>query len=270
MAISLASLKKGQDIRPPRMIIYGPKGIGKTTMASEALNPVFAFAEDGLGLLSPDRIHITSWPEVFEFIKALLVEEHSFRNFVIDSLDWLERLCHAHVRHVHGEKIFFDYGKGWTKAAEYFEELVRALDTLRDKKGMGIILIAHCKVKRVDAPDVTPYDKYMLDLHDKAAAVVEEWADLEVFMCQKVMTKSTDVGFGQKLVQGISTGEHVLYCEDRPAYSAKNRYNLPHELPLPRGESFATLRAAILRGIAASRPVPVPAIPTSGEAPVAA
>jgi chromosomal replication initiation ATPase DnaA len=36
MAFDLASIRRGQDIRPPRMFIYGVEGIGKTTFAAGA------------------------------------------------------------------------------------------------------------------------------------------------------------------------------------------------------------------------------------------
>jgi AAA domain len=269
MAISLRSLKKGQDIRPPRITIYGPEGIGKTTMGSEATKPVFMGVEDGFGLLAVDRIQVTNWLEAFEFIKALYEEQHDYRTLVIDTIDWLERFCHAYIRQVYGEKFFVEYGKGTTKASELFEELTRALDTLREKKGMAIVILAHSKVKRFDAPDVVPYERYMLDLHEKAASVIREWSDVLAFYTMKTFTKTTEVGFNKEVVRGISTGEHVLYCEDRPAYSAKNRYNLPQELKMVKGQSFATLRAAIMEGIKASQvQTPVVDVPKTETPPV--
>ena len=42
MAISLASLNRVGDAKPPRIIIYGPHGVGKNTFASSAPSPVRA------------------------------------------------------------------------------------------------------------------------------------------------------------------------------------------------------------------------------------
>lgn len=254
MAITLSSLKRGQDIRPPRIILYGTKGIGKTTFASLAPDPVFLFTEEGHGLLSADRLLISHWDEAFEFLRMLYTEDHTFKTLVIDSLDWLERLCHEKVKKVHGERIFFDYGKGFKFAGDLFDEFVRALDKLRLHKNMMIILIAHSKIKRFEAPDVPPFERYMLDLHERAASVVEEWCDVELFATQKVFTTKTDVGFGQNVVQGVGSGERVMYTEERPAYSAKNRYNLPHELPMPKENSYAPFRAALIEAIAKAAP----------------
>jgi ABC-type iron transport system FetAB ATPase subunit len=48
MAIDLKSISKNVA-KPPRIAIYGPPGIGKTTFAAGAPNPVFILTEDGLG-----------------------------------------------------------------------------------------------------------------------------------------------------------------------------------------------------------------------------
>ena len=37
MAISLASLRRGGEARPPRLLVYGVAGVGKTQANSETL-----------------------------------------------------------------------------------------------------------------------------------------------------------------------------------------------------------------------------------------
>ena len=69
-----------------------------------------------------------------------------------------------------------------------------------------------------------------------------------LFANYKLFTTATDVGFKKKVTRGVSTGERVMYTSERPAYLAKNRYNLPHELPL----SWAALMAAMGKGVAAA------------------
>jgi hypothetical protein len=49
-----------------------------------------------------------------------------------------------------------------------------------------------------------------------------------------------------------------MYTSERPAYLAKNRYNLPHELPL----SWAALVGAMGTGVAAAQFTP-PAAPAA-------
>ena len=51
MAISLASLRATTALRPPRILVHGVAGIGKTTFAAGADDPVVVMTEDGLGML---------------------------------------------------------------------------------------------------------------------------------------------------------------------------------------------------------------------------
>lgn len=263
MAISLASLKRGRETKPPRMIVYGPHGIGKTTFAALAPAPVFVQTEDGVGKLEFDRFDLArSFEEVLQALAALATGEHSFRTVVLDSVDWTERLIHQAVRRDHGDKIFQEYGKGFVRAVQYVEMLLNALNDLRDKRGMTVILLAHAIVKRYESPDVEPYDRYKLDLHEKASSVFEEWCDMLLFANYKSFTTSTDTGFGQKAVRGVGTGERILYTEERPAFVAKNRYGLPSDMPF----SWATFASAL----GASLKPPAPPAPTPAPAPVAA
>ena len=55
MAISLASLERSSVLKPPRILIHGVHGVGKTTFAADAPNPVFIVTEDGLGTLQVDH-----------------------------------------------------------------------------------------------------------------------------------------------------------------------------------------------------------------------
>ena len=51
MAISLASLKRTTSHTPPRILIHGVAGVGKTTFAASADRPVIIATEEGLGTL---------------------------------------------------------------------------------------------------------------------------------------------------------------------------------------------------------------------------
>src|SRR5215207_3657646 len=93
MAISLASLTRGGAPRPPRLLIHGVAGVGKTSLAAAAPDPVFLQTEDGLGRLEvPTFGPLRTFDQVMEALGALYTEDHGFRTAVLDSLDWLEPL----------------------------------------------------------------------------------------------------------------------------------------------------------------------------------
>ena len=235
MAISLSSLRKTGVARPPRIVLYGTHGIGKSTFASQAPNPVFIQTEEGL-----DAINVTAFPlcqsfeDIMEAIGSLAQEDHDFGTVVIDSADWAEQLVHKRV--ARDNNVFtidaIGYGRGYKAAADYWKQILEGLDHLRSDKGMQVILLAHTQVKRFDDPLADPYDRYQLDLHHGSASLISEWCDILMFANQQYSTVKSDVGFNQKITRAVGNGNRVLYTQERPGWQAKSRWPLPDQLSL--------------------------------------
>jgi hypothetical protein len=126
---------------------------------------------------------------------------------VLDSLDWTEPLVWAHTAFMGAKENIedFGYGKGFKLADEHWRTLLDGLNALR-ANGMAVILIAHAAVKRFNAPDTDPYDRYQLKLHERAAGLVQEWADVVGFVHLETNTVTKDAGFNQKTTRGVTTG----------------------------------------------------------------
>ena len=232
MAFNLDSIKRSTGIKAPRVMIYGPHGLGKTTFGAGAPNPVFILTEDGLGMLDVNHFPLaTSYQDVLDAISTLYSEEHDFGTVVIDSLDWLDNLIWADIHAKHDDKALA-YGKGAVIAADYWRNILDGLNALRDEKSMSIVLIAHTEIKRFDSPETEPYDRYRPKLQDRSSALIQEWCDAVFFCNYRVVTKETEVGFNKEVRRGITTGERLMYTTEKPAYLAKNRYSLPDSLPL--------------------------------------
>lgn len=242
--MKMSDITTGRQIRPRRTMVYGVHGIGKSTFGAMAESPVFIPTEDGLADIDTPKFPMChSVDQVKSAIEELRVSEHTFATVVIDSLDWLERLIWAEVCVKRNVKSIEDigYAKGYIFALTQWREVLEGLDALRTERGMQVILIAHAGTVKFDNPETEPYSRYEPKLHKTSAALVMEWCD-EVFCAiYKVMTKETDEGFGKKRVRGIGEGDRVLRTTDRPAHSAKNRMNLPPEIPLDYG-AYADLR----------------------------
>jgi hypothetical protein len=101
---------------------------------------------------------------------------------------------------------------------------------------MCVILLAHAKVETFTDPEHAAYDRYSPRLHKHATALITEWADAVLFATRKIITKTQDGGFGRErtIAAGLGKdgGERVLRTVGSPACVAKNRYDLPPELPL--------------------------------------
>lgn len=235
VAFNLANLiRSSERVSAPRILLHGVAGVGKTTLAAGFPNPVFALVEDGAGMLDITGTPIQSYQDMIDLITALYTEEHDFKTLVIDSVDWLEPLVwqHACTLNKWDNIEAPGYGKGYVAALDLWRQYVEGLNGLRSDKGMAIVQIAHTDVKRYDAPDAEPYDRYIIKLHKAASALLMEHSDCIFFANYRVSTVKSDVGFGQKKTRAVGSGERILHTAERPAFIAKNRYSMPDTLPL--------------------------------------
>jgi len=235
MAKLLEQVQSGKTVEPRRVMLYGTQGIGKSTWGAQAPKPIFIQTEDGLGQVECDRFPMPgNFSVVIAALSELYSEKHPYRTVVVDTLDWLEALIWAEVCKRKGVENVEDigYGKAYIFALTHWREVLDGLDALRNDRGMTVVLIAHSKIDRFENPETETYDRYTPRLHKHACAMVCEWSDEVLFATYRVHTKQTDEGFGRKKARGVGTGERIVWTTERPAHVAKNRLNLPDELPL--------------------------------------
>lgn len=240
---------------PPRIVVYGPPGVGKTTYAASAPSPVFLALEDGLGtldvpVLAGESGRITSWPEFGEALQ--LCEELECKTIVIDSITAAQDLLFAQVAKEDGAKSIADiaYGKGYPRALPRWLGMLAKLDDLRSR-GKAIILIGHSQVEPYADPEGEPYDRHALRLHQQAEgkpslrAATMEWADIVGFATMRSFKRKVGKGFEERTVAVGS--DRVLYTTPAPARTVKSRYTLPDELPLEWGALMTALKASMGR-----------------------
>ena len=86
----LETIITGRKPEPPRLVLYGMEGIGKSTFGAAFPNAIFVQTEDGLGNIDCSRFPLCErWEEVARQLAALKDEKHEFRTVVVDSVDWL-------------------------------------------------------------------------------------------------------------------------------------------------------------------------------------
>ena len=249
MAISLAQLTRANTPKPPRILIHGVAGVGKTTFAAEASKPVFVQTEDGLGTIPAASFPLArTFEEVLESLASLYTEDHDFKTVVIDSVDWLEPLVWGKACRDNGWGSIEDagYGKGYVAALSLWRQYIDGLNALRDDRGMTVVQIAHTDIKRFDSPEHDPYDRYVIKLHTRAAALMQEHSDIVLFANYRISTVKADVGFNKKVNRAMGSGERVIHTAERPAFLAKNRYGLPETLSL-NWQSFAQAMPELIK-----------------------
>jgi hypothetical protein len=236
MAIPLDSLTTTRVVKPPIITLYGTGGIGKTTMAAGAPAPYFLCTEDGLGDVEVAGQMVTTYPELLTYLERLSNEEHPYRTLVIDTLDHLEPLIWDDVCAVKKWDSIEapGYGKGYVEALAEWRVIMDWLKYLRNTKNMIIVMLAHHQIRKFDAPDSEPYDRYQLKLNEKAGGLIVETSDIVGFLTQRVTIQKTKEGFGKEVARGTGVGQRVVHLEERPAWVAKKRFaRVPVSLDLP-------------------------------------
>jgi hypothetical protein len=226
--MNLSSIKNTRKKLPIRMVLYGEGKIGKTTFASKFPNAVGILAEEGADFMDVNAFPvITDYEQVFDALEVLTKEKHNYQNLFIDSMDWMEPMLWAHVCNKNKWKDIESpgWGKGYAAALEEWNTFLDSLDYLRKKKSMGIILIAHNKVKPVNDPLMDNYDSHLLKLHDKAAGLLLEWADIIGYAGYKIFVDVEKNG-SKKEVKATGTGVRTLYLQPGPCHCAGNRMDL--------------------------------------------
>lgn len=225
----------GKQLRPRRVMLYGPHGVGKSSWAAAAPSPIFFDLEDGLGDI--DCAHtpvLRDYGQIEEAISFLITQDHPYRTLVVDTVDWLETLVLDYVARQHGKRSIEEigYGKGYTFALDKWERILGGFTHLRDQRKMGIILLAHAKVAKVKDPGMESYDRYTPGLHDSASLLIQEWCDEVLFANYRVFTRAEDQGFNKTRSIALGGKDRVVHTTNSAAFSAKNRLGLPDEIPM--------------------------------------
>ena len=226
-------LTEGPQPRAQRLLIYGPEGIGKTTMASQMPNPVFVDVEDGSGHLYVRRMPVPpSWDVLMDECRSIAESPEDCMTIVVDSADAAERLCWQKVcQRAKKDSIeAWGYGKGYVVAAEEYRKLLEVLDTCI-AAGVNVVLIAHSQMRKFERPDEAgAYDRFEVKLNKHVAAMTKEWADAVLFLDYETFVSVDEQGKGK-----ATGGKRIIRTSHNVSWDAKNRWGLPDRLELDDG-----------------------------------
>lgn len=257
----LAEITTAIKRRPMAAIVYGPPGIGKSSLGAAIPGRVFLIddQEEGIhtlksgGLVAADVPVLPparTWEDTLEVVRQLGESKHDYKALVVDTLGGLERLCHEFVCRTEfggnwGDKGFASYQKGFEVALPEWRNLLNGFDRCRDN-GMSVMCLAHSLVKTHKNPEGEDYDRYVPDLHHKTWSLTHRWADMVLFLNYYVIV--TEDSKKQSKARGGQ--QRTMYTEYHAAYEAKNRSSLPSEIEMgDTGKSaWENLREALKGG----------------------
>ncbi len=196
-----------------KVVVYGPEGIGKSTLASRFPRPVFIDTEGSTRHMDVSRTEKpSSWTMLMEQVKCIRSDPGVCATLVIDTADWAEQLCIASI--CAGRKLSgiedMGYGKGYVYLAEEFGRLLNLLEEIVGS-GVHVVLTAHAAMRKFEQPDeMGAYDRWELKLQKKTAALVKEWSDLLLFANYKTVSVAADnTGKKFKAQGGEAGGIHL-------------------------------------------------------------
>lgn len=232
-----------------RIVLYGPGGIGKTTLAAQLPGPVaFIDLDESLGRLGLDiaTASAATWPELRTALSADGWD--NMRSLVIDTGTRAEELCEAHVvatvPHEKGHKVSslegYGFGKGIVHLFDAFLPLLGDLDR-HARAGRHVCIICHDCTASVPNPAGDDWIRYEPRLtnpksgKDSIRLRVREWADHVLCAMYDIATKDG---------KGRGTGSRTLYRAETPACMAKSRTGSE---PIQLGTDGAAVWAEIIR-----------------------
>ena len=220
---------------PVKTLIYGPEGIGKSTLAAAFPEPVFIDAEGSTRALDVPRFpDASTWQQIMSDVDYVIQHPDCCRTLVIDTMDKAEMRCTEYVLKSNGKSGIedFGFGKGYVYLQEEFQKLLDKLDAVI-ATGIHVVCVAHAYMRKFEQPDeLGSYDRWELKLSKKCAPITKEWADMVLFCNYKTMVVNVD---GQGELKGknkVRGGKRVMYSCHHPCWDAKNRFGLPEEMPL--------------------------------------
>lgn len=209
-----------------KVVIYGPGGIGKSSLARLAPNPIVLDIEGSTNRMDVARISgLETWADLRECLRSPALDVYG--TVVIDSATKAEEMAVAHtlatVKNDKGNFVSsleaYGFGKGLQHAYDTFLHILVECDR-HVRAGRNVVLVAHVCTAKVPNPmgdDFIRYEPRLQQTKEGKASIrsrVVEWADHVLFVGYDVASEDG---------KGIGGGTRTIFTKEQPTHIAKVR-----------------------------------------------
>jgi AAA domain len=215
--------------KPPRMMIVGGAGVGKTSFGASLPKPILIDWDHGADESPVKTIPgPNSWPDSLALIRDIANKPSGYQSLVIDTIDPLETLCEKFISARDKKKDIcdYDFGAGYHALAAEWRVLLAEFDAVRNA-GLVVCILAHVITRQINDPSLGAYDQYGSQLQKKTWAETMQWCDLVGFATFDAVRVP-----GDEKRAIVTSQKRLLYTSRGSGFDAKNRFSMPHKMEL--------------------------------------